>query len=203
MERRFTPSATANIEEREDGKRALSGVAAVFYRKGDADTEYQLARNVFERIDRAAFDEALGRGDDTRALFNHDPNHLLGRTAAGTLRLEVSDDGLRYDIDLPSTSTGSDVAESVKRGDLTGSSFAFTVERADWIEEDGRDVRVIKSVRLFDVGPVTYPAYEGTSTALRSDGDASEAMASLEEHRRIASRSRMAKVSRARALEIS
>lgn len=201
MERRFTSAPTpAKVETRDDGKRLLSGVAAVFYREGEAGTEYQLARNVVERIDRDAFSEAISRGDDARGLYNHDPNHLLGRVSSKTLRLTVRDDGLHYEIDLPNTRTGEDVSESIERGDLTGSSFAFTVDKADWVEEEGRDVRVIKSVRLFDVGPVTYPAYEGTSTAIRSEGDAAEALESLKQAK-AAKRDALRKRVRARMIE--
>jgi HK97 family phage prohead protease len=202
MERRFTNfGGKVSVEQRDGESPRLTGVAAVFYREGDSTTEYQLSKNVVERIDRDAFTGAINRRDDARALFNHDPNHLLGRVSADTLRLSVDSEGLRYEIDLPNTRSGEDVQESVKRGDLSGSSFAFVVDKADWTEENGRDVRTIRSVKLFDVGPVTYPAYEGTSTALRSEGDASDAIAELENHKK-AEREKVRKRVRARLLEV-
>ena len=61
---------------------------------------------------------------------------------------------------MPETSYGKDLAVSMKRGDITQSSFAFTVADDSWDTRDGMDVRTINKVkRLFDVSPVTYPAY--------------------------------------------
>jgi HK97 family phage prohead protease len=104
---------------------------------------------------------------------------LLGRAGAGTLRMSVDQRGLKYEIDLPETSVGQDVAASIARGDLTGSSFAFRIngKQGQRFEKgSGYDVRNILDVDLFDVGPVTYPAYEGTTTGLRS-GEGEDAIA--------------------------
>ncbi|NIP69360.1 MAG: HK97 family phage prohead protease, partial [Planctomycetales bacterium] len=106
---------------------------------------------------------ALKESDDVRGLFNHDPSQLLGRTSSNTMRLSVDQRGLRYDIDVPDTRIGNDVVESIKRGDLSGSSFAFTVDTVEWQERDGMHIREIRGVHLYDTGPVTYPAYEATS----------------------------------------
>lgn len=117
-----------------------------------------------ERIDPGAFglvSERRGRKTplETRALFNHNPDIVLGRYPS-TLRLFVDDIGLRYEVLPPSSRQ--DVVESIKRGDVKGSSFAFTIARGgeDWTVEEGRSTRVVKKIdRLLDVGPVTYPAY--------------------------------------------
>ena len=121
-----------------------------------------------EIIAPGAFDDALEH--DVRALFNHDPNHILGRTTSGTLRLSVDERGLHYDIDMPDTSVARDLMVSIQRGDVNQSSFGFTVDEDSWEEDDeGRVVRTIHKVkRLFDVSPVTYPAYPETSTAKRA-----------------------------------
>ena len=169
MERRIT-NGECRIEKREDGTSVAVGYAAVFYRESDPGTQYELWRDTYERIERGAFADALKRPDDVRGLFNHDADNLLGRSTADTLRLTEDDKGLKYEIDLPDTQTGRDVATSIERGDLTGSSFAFVPEIVEWDESEDQDIRTIKSVRLFDVGPVTYPAYESTTAALRSDG---------------------------------
>lgn len=205
MERRFSSyGGPATVETREDGTRTISGVGAVFYRDGDTATEYRLARNIVERVAPDAFDRALADGDDARGLFNHDSNHLLGRVSSGTMRLSKGDDGLRYEIDLPDTQSGRDVAASIERGDLTGSSFAFVVDAVEWSEDGEDDVRTIKSVRLFDVGPVTFPAYEGTTTGVRSEGDADEAIASRDEWRsKRRQRNARAKAARARSIDVS
>lgn len=124
-----------------------------------------------EEIAPGAFDDVLN--DDVRALFNHDPNFVLGRTTSGTLELSIDAEGLRYDIDPPDTQTVRDqVLAPLTRGDITGSSFAFRVapDGDEWREEeDGLIVRTItRFSRLLDVSPVTYPAYPDAGAAARS-----------------------------------
>lgn len=167
-ERRMTPSGNIAVETRADGSKAVTGYAAVFHRAGEAGTEYRLGKDLLERISPTAFSRALDEKHDARALFNHDPNMLLGRVGAGTLRLSADKIGLRYEIDLPDTQVGRDVAESIARGDLSGSSFAFQVTKQSFTKGDKQDVRNIEDVNLLDVGPVTYPAYQATTTGLRS-----------------------------------
>jgi uncharacterized protein len=125
----------------------------------------------YEVIEPGAFDEVLK--DDVRALFNHDANLILARSRGGkgTLRLFTDERGLGYEFTPADTSAGRDLRVSVERGDVDQSSFAFTVaEDGDkWVEEGGVITRTIKKVaRLFDVSPVTYPAYPDTAVALRS-----------------------------------
>ena len=186
MERRMTPAGEIKVETRADGGKTLAGYAAVFHRDGDAGTEYRLGPDIVERIAPTAFNRALQEKHDARALFNHDPNMLLGRAGAGTLRLSVDPRGLRYEIDIPDTQVGKDVATSIARGDLSGSSFAFSIKGKDGQRfEKGKDydVRHILDVDLYDVGPVTYPAYEGTTTGLRS-GDCSGAFDAVNDWRK-------------------
>lgn len=187
MERRMTPAGESiKIETRADGGKMATGYAAVFHRDGDAGTEYRLGPDVVERIAPTAFNRALQEKHDARALFNHDPNMLLGRAGAGTLRLSVDQRGLKYEIDIPDTQVGKDVATSIARGDLAGSSFAFSINgKTGQRFEKGKDydVRHILDVDLFDVGPVTYPAYEGTTTGLRS-GDCSDAFDAVSDWRK-------------------
>jgi HK97 family phage prohead protease len=106
---------------------------------------------------------------------------LLARTASGTLEVKEDDKGLYYRFEMPNTSYGNDLLELYKRGDLTQSSFGFTVDKDSWRLEDGQHVRYIESVSsLFDVSPVVYPAYTAASSGLRSaepngEGEAEEA----------------------------
>jgi hypothetical protein len=72
-----------------------------------------------ERIRKGAFDAAILESD-VRALKNHDPNLLLGRTASETLRLESNSVGLKFEVDVPNTTTGTDTVEEIRRGDLSG-----------------------------------------------------------------------------------
>ena len=179
-ERRFLHSdrSKPKIEKRMDGddeQHVIVGYAAVFYNAEDPGTEFRLWDDAYERIMPGAFDEALG-GDDVRGLANHEVTWLLGRTAAGTARLSVDAVGLRYEIDLPETQAGRDVRVSIERGDMDGSSFSFDVwgKRGEvrWVTEtrDERtiEIREIYNLELFDVGPVTFPAYEATTSDLRA-----------------------------------
>ena len=114
-----------------------------------------------------AFSEVLD--NDVRALYNHDSNYLLARTTSGTLELKEDEKGLYYRFEMPNTSYGNDMLELFRRGDLTQSSFGFTVEKDNWRMEDGQQVRYIERVgSLFDVSPVVFPAYSQASSGLRS-----------------------------------
>lgn len=124
-----------------------------------------------EIIKPGAFDDVLG--DDVRGLFNHDPNFILGRSASGTLTVSTDERGLRYDIEAPDTQTIRDlVLAPMLRGDINQSSFAFRVARDGerWYEdEEGVVIREISRFsRLFDVSPVTYPAYTEADSGVRS-----------------------------------
>jgi HK97 family phage prohead protease len=173
LERRLLPLAARRVavERRADGKAVCAGYAAVFYNADDPGTEYELIPGLRERVMPACFDRCLREGADVRGLFNHDPNHLLGRTEAGTMRLKCDKVGLRYEIDLPDTQTARDVAEMIQRGDLTGSSFSFAVRVQKFAyasDGDQDDIRELHDVELYDVGPVSFPAYNSTTTGLRA-----------------------------------
>jgi HK97 family phage prohead protease len=149
----------------ENDARTLTGYAALY------GSETRIAGMFREVIEPGAFRSALARQDDVRALFNHDANHVLGRTKSGTLRLEEDARGLRYTVTLPDTQAGRDLWTSVQRGDVSQSSFAFSVDKDDWPKGDTRDgmpLRLIQDVHLFDVSAVTYPAYDETSVSARS-----------------------------------
>jgi len=161
MERR---TLDIGLEVREDGdRRVLTGIAAPFNSRSE-DLGWFV-----EELAPGAFDEAIKRSD-AAALFNHNPDNLLGRQSSGSLRLEETDNGLRYEVDLPQTPLADSVRELVKRGDLRGNSFAFTVATDEWSSlEDGRQLRrVMKVDRLYDVGPVVYPAYKATCVSTRA-----------------------------------
>jgi HK97 family phage prohead protease len=175
-ERRMTPATGFDIETREDGRQVVAGYAAVFHRADDPGTQYKLGKDLTERIAPTAFNRSLAEKVDTVALFNHDSNMLLGRASAGTLRLSVDARGLRYEIDHnPADPQHVSVLEKLKRGDLTGSSFAFQVKKQSFHRGENGDIRSIEDVELLDVGPVTYPAYKSTTTGVRcDDGDDAE-----------------------------
>ena len=147
------------VEEGETPK--LVGYAAKF-NKWSADLG-----GFREKIARKAFDDVLN--DDVRALKNHDSNLLLGRSPK-TLKLSTNSVGLRFEIDMPDTTVGRDTIEEVRRGDISGCSFAFSTAEDDWkyVEDGSVERTLIKCSALYDVGPVTYPAYPDTSVAARS-----------------------------------
>ncbi len=169
MEKRRTEQRWAKVELRErlDELPEITGLAAVYY-DGTRATEFQLWEGLVERIMPGAFTRAIEERDDVRALFNHNPDYLLGRRRAKTLKLEDGKDGLRFAISPPETPIAAQVIESIRRGDLSGASFAFDVTDQQFRTEDEIDIREIAGVRLFDVGPVTYPAYEATTAETNS-----------------------------------
>ena len=130
-----------------------------------------------EFIERGAFDGA----DMTNvvAVFNHDPNQLLGRFDASratgnTLALEIDEVGLRFDLALPRSR--SDVYEAVERGDLQGCSFKFVIGEERWDRPDDGPWkrRIDKIASVLDVGPVTTPAYKDTTVEARARHEAVE-----------------------------
>lgn len=121
-----------------------------------------------EEIAPGAFAQTLQDGTDVRALFNHDPNLVLGRSTAGTLRLQEDDRGLAFEIDLPDTSYAQDLWRLIERRDVSQMSFGFLVVTDEWRMQDGLPLRTVRTADLFDVSPVTYPAYAETNVAVRS-----------------------------------
>ena len=173
------------LVERADKMPTIRGVAAVYYDQNDPGTEYRLWSDLVERIRPGAFDRAV-REDDVRGLFNHNENQILGRTKAGTMRLSATPAGLLYEIDPPDTQAGRDVVESLRRGDVDGSSFMFVPNKITWEEQRQADgsiltVRWIDEVMLYDCGPVTFPAYEATEAGIRAKGCDDTIRAELEQ----------------------
>ena len=154
MEKRIFNIET-RVDSTEDGRDLVVGHASVY------DSRSNNLGGFYEFIERGAFTEELIANSDVRALINHDPNLILARNTSGTLNLTADERGLKYEFEMPETSYGKDLAISMKRGDITQSSFAFTVAEDDWSTDDeGNNIRTIKKIdRLYDVSPVTYPAY--------------------------------------------
>ena len=153
-----------DLEVRMDGDNpTVVGYGAVF------NSESNDLGGFREFIAPGAFEGRLN--DDVRFLINHDANLILARTTNGTLRLSVDDKGLKYEADMPNTSTARDLIELLKNGTISQSSFAFVVEDDSWEVRDGINYRTINKVsQLYDVSSVTYPAYNSASSsvALRS-----------------------------------
>ena len=164
--RTFTGTVIARAEG-EGMPKVIGGIAAVI--NSVTDLGY------FEEvIEQGAFDNALSKEYDIRCLFNHEAELILGRTTAGTCSVFVNGDGnLEYtwipDYENPAHMS---VVRSIMRGDITQSSFAFTIKEQSWSESEKygsmgkRSIRTIED--LFDVSPVTYPAYQDTEADARS-----------------------------------
>jgi len=122
-----------------------------------------------ERIKPGAFSRAIREKHDVRALWNHNSDYVLGRTKSGTLTIAEDERGLLVEIDPPDTQWAKDLQESIRRGDVDQMSFGFFVGSDDWHMENDEIIREIRDVsELFDVSPVTYPAYLQTDVSVRS-----------------------------------
>jgi len=162
IERRYAPTEF-EVRQSDAGGAVIEGHAAVFNR---------LSRNLggfVEQIDPSAFDKTLGDNPDVRALINHDPSLLLGRTRSGTLRLSKDNIGLHYEVDVPDRSDARDLMVSMERDDINQSSFAFFLIDDEWGQtEQEFPLRTVTAVSIHngDVSPVTYPAYDDADSGV-------------------------------------
>ena len=147
---------TAEVRAAGDDSLVIEGYAANFEQRTDLGY-------FKEEIARGAFEDVME--DDVRLLLNHD-GAPMARTTNGTLELSVDENGLKYRAALADTQDGRDMYKLIKRGDITQSSFAFTIGEQEF-SEDRSVRRVLKVARLLDVSPVTYPAYPTTTVAAR------------------------------------
>lgn len=166
-DRRYVES-TMKIEKRaaEDGSdlAVIEGYAAKF-------NEVTVIGGWFREVVRPGFfDDVLN--DDVRCLKNHDANYILARSkeGKGTLSLTVDNVGLKYSYTTPDISYARDLQTSIERGDVSQSSFSFMPKEVKWTEKEGElELReLIKCETLYDVSPVTFPAYNNTEVAKRS-----------------------------------
>lgn len=155
-------AAPVHIEQRAEGEGESRTVVGYAF-KWESESRH-LYGMFYEKIDRSALDGVNISDMDIVALFNHDDNMILARSVSDTLKLTVDDTGLRYQFEAPNTTAGNDLLENLRVRNVTGSSFAFTVEKEEWDETDKNHViRTIKKFRqLYDVSPVVHPAYLNT-----------------------------------------
>lgn len=145
----------------QDGQKYIEGYFAVF------GGVYELWPGATESVDPHAFDDTLG--GDIRALINHDTTLVLGRTKAGTLELKVDSRGLWGRIRVNQADGDAlNLYSRIERGDVDQCSFGFEIleEETEW-RDDGSVHWTIKRVKLYEVSPVTFPAYEDTSVSAR------------------------------------
>lgn len=168
IEKRVYSAIEMRATKSDDGKRSVSGYGAVFNKRSEILYDYWVG-SFREIIHPDAFKDA--DMSDVRALRDHNPTQILGRTKANTLELSIDENGLAYRFDLPDTSYANDLWESMQRGDIDQSSFAFTVATDTWgNDSDGIPVRTItKIARVFDISPVTYSAYPDADSKVDRD----------------------------------
>lgn len=160
-EKRITSAVDVRMVET-GGTPKLVGYAAKF------GTRSQDLGGFVETIKPGAFARAIREKQDVRALINHDPNQVLGRTASGTLAMQEDATGLLVEITPPDTRYAEDLAKLIKRGDVSQMSFAFRTVTDEWRVVDGMPERSLVDLNLYDVSAVTYPAYNDTAIASRS-----------------------------------
>jgi uncharacterized protein len=152
------------IREDEDGNRTLSGYAVKWEKKSVVMGYYRKFREQFRQ---GAFTESLQK-EDQRFLWSHDTSKVLGRTKNNTLRLMEDSIGLRFELDLPKTTLGNDTYETIKRGDVDGVSFGFSMIGEE-IEEPDDDLmlRTVTKAKLLEVSAVAFPAYPDSEVSAR------------------------------------
>jgi hypothetical protein len=161
---------TSEVRAAGDDALVVEGYASNF------DVEYDLGY-FKETVARGAFDDVME--DDVRFLLNH-TGAPLARTTNGTLELSVDDQGLKYRAALADTQDGRDLYKLIKRGDISQSSFAFTIEADEW--SDDRSTRTITKVgKLLDTSAVTYPASPTASVYARNMAAAAQEVEELKE----------------------
>lgn len=146
-----------------EDKREIEGYGIVFNKRFKLWDRYE------EEIAPEAGEYFRAKDIDVMSCFNHDFNKILGRTVSDTMRFEVDETGVKYIVKVANTSYGNDLLESVKRGDIRGSSFMFRSKVTEYKEEENTMIcRIKEFATVREMGPVANPAYIDTTVAKRS-----------------------------------
>lgn len=156
-------------------ERTIEGYAIVFNQWSEIMYDPEGKRFFREKINQSAVTDELINRSDIKALVEHNRERLLARynKGKGTLVLTIDEHGLRYKFEAPNTDDGNYAVEMVSRGDINGSSFAFSAIKGKddvWIKgADGMFERTINNIRfLSDVTITSDPAYSQTEVSVRS-----------------------------------
>jgi HK97 family phage prohead protease len=160
MSNRETRDFETEFEVREEG----DGMTFVGYAAKFNEPSENLGGFV-EYVERGAFSRSLKSRNDVMLLWNHDSGEPLASTRSGTMKLYEDEVGLRVEARLPQTSRGKDLAVLLRDGIVRKMSFGFNVIKDSWNSEGTE--RRLKSVRLFEVSAVVWPAYASTEAAVR------------------------------------
>lgn len=172
-ERRVLALADMEVRVSAEGEAPkITGYGAVFNSPSEVMSD-MFGLPFREYVAPGAFTRTLKQGADVRALLNHDPNYVLGRSKSGTLRLWEDSKGLGYEVSPPDTQWARDLLATMRRGDIDQSSFAFRTIKDRWgvgKDDAGNEIdeRWLLEAQLYDVSPVTYPAYPEATSDVRS-----------------------------------
>lgn len=149
-----------------DKEEFISGMGIVY------NSETEILPGIFESVRPGAFSKSLNRFNEIKSFINHDPSLILSTTRS-TPPLEITDNeqSLFFVSPIPPTSYGRDLAINVDRGNISGASFSFMIHEGGEvysIDDQGNYHREIISAEIYEVGPVTNPAYQQTTVALRN-----------------------------------
>lgn len=164
MERRAFDFELIEAEGEQDEAAPIRGIAAAYNVLSEDLGGFR------ERILPGAFAASIAERD-VAAVWNHNSDHVLGRTSNGKLKLMDEAGGLRFEVWPPETQAGRDAVISIKRGDVYQCSFLFDVVKQAWTQDGESRVRTLEQCELFEVSPVTFPAYPATQVEARSVGD--------------------------------
>jgi HK97 family phage prohead protease len=157
----------AQIENYDAESGIVEGYAVVFDKYSTNISDFS------EIISRDAISQKTIKDSDIFAVIDHDRSKgILARSknGKGSLTLSIDEKGLKYSFQLPNSAIGQELRSYLERGEITTSSFAFTVSKESWAKtNDNKYIRTIEQIdRIYDVSPVFNAAYADTKVALRS-----------------------------------
>lgn len=169
MELRIYKNEALEIRSSEGEPSVVSGFGVIY------DREIELFPGYMEKIRAGSLRKSINSGSEIKSFFNHDSGYVLATTKSNPpLAIMDTDKGLRFEAPIPPTSYGKDLEINLERKNVKGASFAFTIDKdGDILTRDEKGVyhREVISAQLFEVGPVTNPAYPQAKVGLRSFDD--------------------------------
>jgi len=201
---RFAPIELRTEQEENAGVAYIEGYPIVFNQETDMGEWREIIDPATVSEGKMLRDVALMVGHD----FGSIPlAHSRRNNGSGTMQLTATEEGvfMRAALDVEGNPKAKEAYSAVKRGDLSGMSFAFTVNEERWedLDTDRPLRRILSFGRIYEVSLVAFPAYSGTSVQAASEGDALESVrASLESARKQAEKERAeeARMERRRAV---
>lgn len=180
-ERRCLPISDTDLrlESFEDGRKRIMGYAVVYNSLSQPIPLYG-GGTFRERILPGAFARALAEKQDIIACVDHDEGKILGRVAAGNLKLTSTKRGLLMEVVPPDTGYARDTIANIEAGNVNGMSFSFIARTDEWNMEDGEEIRNVLDADIFHVSTVSRPAYQQTTASVRSEFNTDVALRSLD-----------------------